>query len=135
MTDLSTLNSLRSYLSQLQPINPDAVFQRLTMYRGPELPMSPTPQRTVVKQPVQTAYGIPLVQTKIAPSPPRIPPSSIGSCQPATIPFDIQRVREGRGSYTVEELKGIADSLGLPSRGRKSELVDRILAKCGMEQS
>lgn len=41
---------------------------------------------------------------------------------------DVTRVSMSRGSYTVDELRGFLDQLGLPRTGRKADLVSRLLS-------
>lgn len=149
--NLDTLNTLRSYLSEIEPINHDAIYQRLIEYKPAQLLLAPArkkPIPTTYRAPkAVTAYGIPLINTRYPESPPRIPPSALSSTPSHTVPskappkverrveqqvetpnFDLSRVREGKGSYTVKELKDIARELGVSTTGKKAELIDRIKA-------
>ena len=120
--DLNTLNSIREYSNNVSPIIYNAVFQQMIPYNSSALPI----RQQVAKSPIQYNEGIPVIRTKISPAPVRIPPSSISNQPISNKYFDINRVSTEPNSYTVEELKEIARSLGLPTTGRKPELVNRI---------
>jgi hypothetical protein len=110
MGDLTTLNALRLYLAEITPINHGALFQRLELYSStPSLPI-----RSPSREPPQVQES-PVNRTR---SPVQEKP---------VYDFDISRVSMERGSYTVPELKWVAKELGLPTTGRKIDLVNRIL--------
>lgn len=117
MTQLATLNQLRSYLSEISPVDHDAAFQRLEKYTSSSLPV-----RSGTKPPTTYSSGVPVINTR---SPGRVPPSARNQTVHQRN-FDIGMVNMTRNSYTVQQLKDIARDLGLPETGKKADLVERI---------
>jgi hypothetical protein len=118
-----TLNAIRDYSKHVSPIIYNAVFQQLIPYNSSTLPV----RTTTPKSPTYYENGETYIRTKILSSPTRIPPSSYNSRAVNNEHFDITRVGIGSNTYTTEELRSIARSLGIPTSGRKEEIANRIL--------